>query len=414
MSAVDAWSPLRNKTFAVLWSAALISNIGSWMHDVAAGWFMATLSPSPAMVALVQAATTLPVCLLALPAGTLADRMDKRQLLIIVQIGMLIAAASMGALVLFGRAGTGTLLAITFALGVGTAILSPTWQSIIPKLVDREHLQPAVALHAVGVNISRAIGPAIGGAIILAFGIAWPFLINAVSFLAVIAALWWWRPQSTPASGKIVHAPFLVAMRHGFFHVGENAALGNTLWRAALFFFFGSCYWALLPLIAREQLHGDAGLFGVLVACIGVGAVSGAVLLPRWRARLGLDRIVVAGTVGTALALAGFALLRVPALGIVAALLAGASWIAALSSLNVAAHLALPDAMRARGMAMYAMVFYGCLAIGSIFWGQVATHLGLTSALLLAGVGAIIGLVPAARLPVRSSVATSSQTSPAR
>lgn len=405
MSAANAWSPLRNRTFAVLWSAALISNIGSWMHDVAAGWFMATLSPSPAMVALVQAATTLPVCLLALPAGTLADRMDKRQLLIVVQIGMLLAAAAMGALVLFGRAGAGTLLAITFSLGVGTAILSPTWQSIIPRLVDREHLQPAVALHAVGVNISRAIGPAIGGAIILAFGIAWPFLINAVSFLAVIAALWWWRPQASPATAGVVHAPFLTAMRHGFLHVGENAALGNTLWRSALFFFFGSCYWALLPLIAREQMHGDAGLFGIMVACIGVGAVSGALLLPQWRARLGLDRVVVAGTVGTALALAGFALLRVPALGIVASLLAGASWIAALSSLNVAAQLAVPDAMRARGMAMYTSVFYGCLAIGSIFWGQVATHLGLTNALLLAAGGAILGLVPATRLSVRPAVA---------
>lgn len=405
MSAADAWSPLRNKTFAVLWSAALISNTGSWMRDVAAGWLMATLSPSPAMVALVQAATTLPVCLLALPAGTLADRMDKRQLLIIVQVGMLVAAAAMGALVLFGRAGTGTLLAITFSLGVGTAILSPTWQSIIPMLVDREQLQPAVALHAVGVNISRAIGPAIGGAIILAFGIAWPFLINAVSFLAVIAALWWWRPQTTAANAGVVHAPFLTAMRHGFFHVGENTALGNTLWRSALFFFFGSSYWALLPLIAREQLRGDAGLFGVMVACIGVGAVSGALLLPKWRARMGLDRVVVAGTVGTALALCGFALLRVPALGIVASLLAGASWIAALSSLNVAAHLALPDAMRARGMAMYAMVFYGCLAIGSIFWGQVATHLGLTNALLLAAGGAILGLVPATRLSVRPPLA---------
>jgi MFS family permease len=396
-----AWSPLRHGTFAVLWFAALISNTGGWMHDLAAGWFMATLNPSPAMVALVQAATTLPVCLLALPAGTLADRMDKRRLLVMVQVGMMVIAAALGMLVLLGRAGTGTLLLVTFALGVGTAIMSPTWQSIIPKLVDREHLQPAVALHAVGMNISRAIGPAIAGAIIIAFGIAWPFLINAVSFLAVIAALWWWRPQPAPAGSNAAHPPFLAALRTGFLHAGENRALGNTLWRSVLFFVFGSCYWALLPLIAREQLHGGPGLFGVLVGCIGVGAVSGALLLPRWRARLGLDRIVVIGTLGTALALAGFALMRVPVLGMVAALVAGASWIASLSSLNVAAQLAVPDAMRGRGMALYTSVFYGCLAIGSIFWGQVATHLGMTSALLLAAVGAVLGLVPAARLPVR-------------
>jgi MFS family permease len=402
----SAWSPLRKVNFAVLWSAALISNTGSWMHDLAAGWFMATLNPSPAMVALVQAATTLPVCLLALPAGTLADRMDKRRLLVIVQMGMMLVAAVLGVLVLQGRAGTRTLLAATFALGVGTAIMSPTWQSIIPKLVGRDHLQPAVALHAVGMNISRAIGPALAGAIIIAFGVAWPFLINAASFLAVIAALLWWRPQPTALAAGTTHAPFLAALRHGFLHAGENRALGNTLWRSVLFFVFGSCYWALLPLIARVQLHGGPGLFGVLVGCIGVGAVSGALLLPRWRARFGLDRIIIAGTLGTATALSGFALLEVPALGMVAALIAGASWIASLSSLNVAAQLAVPDAMRARGMALYTAVFYGCLAAGSIFWGQVATHLGLTVALLLSAGGAVIGLLPAARLSVRPVPAT--------
>jgi predicted MFS family arabinose efflux permease len=284
--------------------------------------------------------------------------------------------------------------------------MAPTWQSIIPKLVDREHLQPAVALHAVGMNISRAIGPAIAGAIIIAFGVAWPFLINAISFLAVIAALLWWRPQPTPVIAGAPHVSFLSALRHGFLHAGENRLLANTLWRSVLFFVFGSCYWALLPLIAREQLHGGPGLFGVLVGCIGVGAVSGALLLPRWRARLGLDRTVVAGTLGTAIALGGFALLKSPALGMVAALIAGASWIASLSSLNVAAQLAVPDSMRARGMALYTSVFYGCLAVGSIFWGQVASHLGLTAALLLSAGGAIIGLLPASRLSVRPVLVT--------
>jgi MFS family permease len=390
----------------VLWFAALISNTGSWMHDLAAGWFMATLNPSPAMVALVQAATTLPVCLLALPAGTLADRMDKRRLLVMVQIAMLLVAAALGMLVLRGHAGTHTLLAATFALGVGMAIMAPTWQSIIPKLVDRQHLQPAVALHAVGMNISRAIGPAIAGAIIISSGVAWPFLINAISFLAVIAALLWWRPQPAPVIAGAPHVPFLSALRHGFLHAGENRALANTLWRSVLFFVFGSCYWALLPLIARVQLHGGPGLFGVLVGCVGVGAVTGALLLPRWRARLGLDRIVLAGTLGTAMAMIGFALLKVPALGMVAALIAGASWIASLSSLNVAAQLAVPDAMRARGMALYTSVFYGCLAVGSIFWGQVASHLGLSAALLLSAGAAVIGLLPASRLPVRPAPVT--------
>ncbi len=298
-AAAGAWSPFRFRTFSVLWGAALVSNIGSWMHDLAAGWLMTTLAPAPLMVALVQAATTMPVFLLALPAGTLADRVDKRRLLLVVQTAMLTLAAILGLLVLRGLVTQRLLLAVTFGLGACTAILSPVWQSILPRLVPREQLQPAVALQAVGVNISRAIGPALGGAIIVALGLAWPFFFNAASFIGVIAALLWWRsdgdpPRRTPAGG------FMHAMFEGLRHVGSNRALRNALTRSALFYLFGSAYWALLPLIARVQLAGDARLFGVLVGFIGVGAVAGAVFLPRLRGRVGLDGVVNAGTIGTA------------------------------------------------------------------------------------------------------------------
>jgi MFS family permease len=392
-----AWSPLRHLGFALLWSASLVSNSGSWMHDLAAGWLMTTLNPSPAMVALVPAATTLPVCLLALPAGTLADAVDRRVLLIIVQVVMLLLAAALGVLVLWNRAGTGSLLAVTFGLGMGTAIMSPTWQAIIPQLVPRADLQQAVALHSVGINISRALGPALGGAVIVSLGLAWPFLINSLSFLAVVAALWWWRPPARPV-GAAPREGFFAAMRTGLGHVGENTGLRNTLWRSVLFFSFGSAYWALLPLIARVQLRGGANLFGILVACIGVGAVTCAVVLPKYRGRLGLDGVVLVGTLGTAAAMVGFALFRAPLLGILAAALAGASWVAALSSLNVAAQLAVPDWIRARGMGLYTSVFYGCLALGSVIWGQIAKHLDITTALLIAAICAVVALLPARRL----------------
>ena len=395
-----AWSPFRFRTFSVLWGAALVSNIGTWMHDMAAGWLMTTLAPAPLMVALVQAATTMPVFLLALPAGTLADRVDKRRLLLVVQTAMLTLAAILGLLVLRGLVTQRLLLAVTFGLGACTAILSPVWQSILPRLVPREQLQPAVALQAVGVNISRAIGPALGGAIIVALGLAWPFFFNAASFIGVIAALLWWRsdgdpPRRTPAGG------FMHAMFEGLRHVGSNRALRNALTRSALFYLFGSAYWALLPLIARVQLAGDARLFGVLVGFIGVGAVAGAVFLPRLRGRVGLDGVVNAGTVGTAVAMSGFALLHTPALGMLASLLAGASWIASLSSLNFAAQIAVPDGMRARGMALYTSVFYGCLAFGSILWGQIAAHLGIGGTLLLAAAGALAALSVSANLPLK-------------
>lgn len=394
-----AWSPLRHLDFALLWAAALVSNSGSWMHDLAAGWLMTTFDPTPAMVALVPAATTLPVCLLALPAGTLADTVDKRRLLIIVQVAMLLLAALLGVLVLQGWAGKVALLAVTFALGLGTAIMSPTWQSIIPQLVPREELHHAVALHAVGINISRAIGPAVGGLVIVSLGIAWPFLINSLSFLAVVCALWWWRTPARPVSER-PGEPFLAAMLTGLGHTTENIGLRNTLWRSVLFFSFASAYWALLPLIARVQLQGGANLFGILVACIGTGAVAGALVLPGCRRRWGLERMVTAGTLGTAVAMAGFATLRAPVFGMVAAALAGASWIAALSSLNVAAQLSLPDWIRARGMGLYTSVFYGCLALGSVVWGQVATHVGVAATLLTAALGAVVALHPAHRLPL--------------
>ncbi len=398
--ASGAWAPLRHPEFALLWFAALISNTGSWMHDLAAGWFMTTLDPTPYMVALVQAANSLPVCLLAIPAGTLADRMDKRKLLLVVQFAMLLLAGLLGVLVLVGTAGETTLLLVTLGIGSCVAVMSPTWQSIIPGLVPKPDLQQAVALHSVGMNISRAIGPAIAGLVIATSGIAWPFLINALSFLAVILALWWWRAPRSAA--QPVHAEsYLAALRIAFTQTATNKALRHTLWRSVLFFLFGSCYWALLPLIAREQLQGGPGLFGVLVGCIGIGAVIAALALPALRARWGLDRLLHAGTLATAISLAGYALLRLPVLGMITSMLAGAAWLASLSTLNVAAQLAVPDGLRARGMALFTAVFYGCLALGSLLWGQIATHLNLTGALLVSAAGLLGALAIARRLPLR-------------
>jgi MFS family permease len=396
----NAWSPFRHRAFAVLWSASLVSNIGGWMHDLAAGWLMTTLAPSPATVAMVQTATTLPVFLLALPAGTLADRMDKRQLQIVVQSLMLLIAAVLGVLVLRGVMTSALLIGFTLGMGLCTAMLSPTWQSILPKLVPRDDLQPAVALHAVGMNISRSIGPALAGALIVAFGMAWPFFVNALSFVAVIAALLWWRPQPE-APRTATPIGFGAALLQGLDQARTNRALQNTLLRSALFYVCGAAYWALLPLIARVQFAGGAPYFGIMVGCNGAGAVLGALFLPRLRSRVGLDGVVVAGTLGTALAMTGYALLHVPLLGLVSSLIAGASWLATLSSLNVSAQLAVPDWARARGMALYTSVFYGCLALGSLLWGQVASHNSLTTALLVAVAGVLAGLTFTRSLPLK-------------
>lgn len=400
MSSAGAWAPLRHREYAILWSAGLIANIGNWMYDLAARWLMTEFDPSASMVAMVQAASALPVFLLAVPAGTLADRCDRRWLLIIIQSTMLLLALLMGLLVLGHIASPVSLLLITLAMGSCVAVMSPTWQAIVPALVTREDLPQAIALHAMGMNISRAIGPALGGVIIAGIGIAWPFLFNALTFVAVIAALWYWRGYRRVAPAR--QETYLSAMRAGFAQARDNAALQRTLWRSVLFYMTGSSYWALLPLIAREQLHGGPGMFGVLVGCIGVGAVAAALYLPAVRARWGLDRMQRIGQVATAAALAGFALFHVPVLGMLSALLAGAAWLASLSTLNVAAQLAMSDALRARGMALYTAVFYGCLAAGSLIWGQVATRMRLDWTLLVAAGGSLLALTLARRLPLHS------------
>jgi predicted MFS family arabinose efflux permease/quinol monooxygenase YgiN len=386
-----AFAPFRHLAFAVLWTATVVSNIGTWMHDVAAGWLMTSLSPSPLMVALVQTATTLPIFLFALPAGALADIVDRRRLLIVMQAALALVAGALGALVMLDLATPAVLLVFTFLMGTGAAFVAPAWQAIVPKLVPREDLQPAVALNSVGINLSRAIGPALAGFVIAGIGVWAPFLLNALSFFGVIVALWWWRPAAAPVR-RLPPEQLLGAMRAGLRYVRASAAMRAPLARAAVFFVFASCYWALLPLIARELLGGGPALYGLLLACVGAGAVGGALLLPKLRRVLGASGLVAAGTLGTAAALTVFALVHEPSVAAIMSLIAGASWIAVLSSLNVAAQMALPDWVRARGLSVFVTVFFGAMSLGSLLWGQTASILGIPAALLVAAGGAVIAI----------------------
>ena len=395
----SAWSPFRHLSFTVLWAAMLLSNIGGWMHDVGAGWLMTTLNPSPLLVSLVQAATTLPVFVLALPAGALADIVDRRWFLIAAQLFMTCAALALGLLVAAGGVTPGSLLAFTVAMGIGTAMVNPAWQSLVPQLVPREDLASAVALNSVGVNVARAIGPALGGLAIVALGLAWPFLLNALSFVAVIGALLWWRP-SPRAKHQLPAEAWLAAMRAGMRHARASPPLKATLVRAIGFLVFASAYWALLPLIARELPRGGAELYGVLVACIGAGAVGGAVLMPRARRRYGPGPIVFGASVVTALMLLSFAFVHIVPLAVVTCVVTGASWIAAVTGFNVSAQMALPDWVRARGLAFYSAGFSGALALGSVLWGQVAAVVGTPTALAVAAGGALVAALFGARVPL--------------
>ncbi len=391
VATASAWSPFRYRAFALLWTATLISSIGTWMHEVGAGWLMTTLNPSPAIVALVQAATTAPIFLFALFAGALADRVDRRRFLVVVNVVLTAIVGAMAALTAADAMTPTLLLTFTFAIGTGAALMAPAWQAVVPSLVPRESLQPAIALNSMGINIARAIGPAFAGFLISAVALSAPFIVNAASHLVIIAALLLWRPEAT-AKRTLPPEPLLGAMATGIRHASHNDALKATLLRSFGFFTFASAYWALLPLVARDIEGGGAELYGVLLAAIGGGAVAGALALPYIRKNVDANRLVAAGTLTTALAMALLGIAQDAVFALPAAVLGGLGWITVLTSLNVSAQTALPNWIRARGLAIALMVFFGCMAAGSAVWGQVATSTSISMALLIAAAGAVIAI----------------------
>lgn len=379
---------LKHRAFTVIWIATVISNIGMWIQSAAAGWLMTTLNPDPRFVAMVQMVTALPLFLLGLPAGAMADIFDRRRLLLAMEAIGTALTFVLALLVALHYVTSLSLLVLIFLAGVAYALDTPAWAAIVPQLVGRKDLAPAVALNSVGINISRAIGPALAGLCIGYWGMAAPFWVNAVSNIGVIGALYWWR-GSEKQPPTLPPERFVGALRIGLRHARYNAALRATLLRASGFFVFATAYWALLPLVARNQIAGGPQLYGLLLAAIGVGALAGAFTL-RWvRERLGANGVVAAGTAGTAATLLLFGLARQPATAFLASLLAGLCWISVLTTLSVSAQESLPQWVRGRGLAAYATVMYGAMTLGSLLWGEVASLGNLSTALYLAAAGTL-------------------------
>jgi len=386
--ALSRLGPFRHASFTALWIATIVSNIGGWMYGTASGWLMTSLNPDPLVVALVQAAASLPMFLLAIPAGALADIIDLRKLLVGTEIAITLTSAAFALIVWLDLVTPGNLLLFTFLNGVIGAMQAPAWQAVVPQLVPAQSLQGAIAANSVGINISRAVGPALGGIVLARFSPSVPFWINAVSYLGMVAVLWCWRP---PQRGRR-HLPveqFGSAIRTGFRHTRNNPHLKAAIIRGAAFFLFGTAYWALLPLIAREQIAGGPELYGFILAVMGASAIGGAFALRWLESKLGADWLVAAGTIGTAVAMALFGVARGPALALLASVIAGAAWTVAVATLNVSAQLALPDWVRGRGLAMFVTVFFGAMAGGSAIWGQVASTFGLDAAQFIAAAGAV-------------------------
>jgi MFS family permease len=384
------WTPFRYTAFSVIWTATVVANIGSWMYAAAAAWLMTTLDSSPVMVSLVQVASTVPVFLFALPAGVLADIVDRRRLLIFAETVTTVLCAAFAVLVWMRLVTPIALLCFVFLIEAAGAMTAAPWQAVVPLLVPRSDLPAAVTMNSVGVNVSRAIGPALGGVLTPYLGLASPFFVNAATNLGIIGALAWW--QSPQKRSQLPVERFWSGIRTGLRYARHNHGLRAAFVRAIAFFLFASCYWALIPLVARDRLHGGARLYGVLVGVIGASAILGALALPRLKARFGIDQLILGGSIGTALALTLFGIAHNAATALFACLVAGASWIAALASLNVAAQFALPEWVRGRGLAIYVTVFFGALAVGSLVWGFVARAVGIAPAHFVAAIGMILAI----------------------
>lgn len=385
------WRLLSNPVFRALWIASIASNIGTWMHDVGAGWMMASISPDPLMVALVQAATSLPMFLFVLPSGVLSDIIDRRKYLIFAQLWMLVTASVLGALTILGIVNPWVLLISTFMLGMGAAMAAPPFQSLLPELVGKDDLSTAVVLNALGVNISRAIGPALGGFILSMSGPAVVFILNAFSVLGTLAVVWAWKPKVREQHLPSEH--FLPAVRAGIRYVAAAPLLRIVILRAISFFLFASAAWSLLPLIAKNQLGLSAAGYGALLGCIGIGAISGALLLPKLRKKYSADVLLVIASLLYSFALVGLALFgNVYLIGLVLTL-AGFGWISSISILSVSAQGSSAGWVKSRALAVYLVAFFGAMTLGSTLWGQISKTFGIEAALLTAAIGmAVVGI----------------------
>ncbi|HEY1272122.1 MAG TPA: MFS transporter [Terriglobales bacterium] len=383
---LSPWAPLREPLFRSLWTAAVISYTGTWMQNVGAGWLMTSMTMSPLKVGLVQAAATLPVFLVILPAGALADLVDRRRLLLIAQSWMVLASATLGVLTLLKLVTPSSLLLFTFLLGLGAVLNDPAWQAITPEIVSREQHASGVALNSAGFNVARAVGPALGGIIVGAAGCGVTFLLNALSFFGVILFLYHWK---RPSPERVETGRVFDALRAGVGYVRRSPVVRSVLIRTGAFSVAASAVWALLPIIARP--HGPTG-YGLLLGFFGSGALLGATVLPRLRQRFSVDGVVAFAIL--TFAVATFSAGRVLQFGPLCLVMfvGGVAWIAILACLNVAAQTMCPDWVRARALSMYLLVLQGGMAVGSAAWGALATRVGVPTALLCSALALVLGM----------------------
>ena len=393
-----AIAPLQGPVFRGLWFAWLFANLTMWMNDVAAAWLMTTLTTSPVMVALVSTASTLPVFLLGLPSGALADILDRRRYFAATQLWVSVIALILAALALAQALTAPVLLLLTFLNGVGLAMRWPVFSAIVPQVVGKAQMPQALALNGIAMNLSRVVGPALAGALLAAWSPAAVFVLNALLAGGAFALILRWRNE--PRTSTLPGERFWGAMRTGMVFTLQSTRLRVVLLRIFLFFLQATALMALLPLVARGLHGGGPGTFTVMLSCVGVGAIVAALLFPRWRARYSRDQFVVTGSLVHAALTVLMVLVPEIWIAVPAMVVIGMAWISVANSLTVAAQQAMPDWVRARGMSIYQMALMGGSAAGSLLWGQVAGLTDVRTAVLLAAVFGLLVVLATRRLSI--------------
>lgn len=403
LAASPAFVPLRDPVFRGLWLAWGVANLTMWSHDVAAAWLMTSLTDSTVMVALVQTASTLPVFLLGVPSGAMADIIDRRRYFAATQLWVAVTATLLALLAVAGVLNAQLLLLLTFVNGIGLAMRWPVFSAIVPEVVPRNQMAAALTLGGISMNLSRVIGPVVAGGLIASAGTSTVFALNALMSGVGIWLILRWRSQ--PATSALPGERFLGAMRIGLQHVKESPQMRIIVLRVFLFFLQTAALLALLPLVARNLDGGSgAGMFTAMMACMGGGAVLAALQFTRLRERYDRDQFVKVGTLGHALMSTLIVTLPTAWVALPAMTLAGAAWISVANSLSVAAQMVLPNWVRARGMSIFQMALMGGTAIGAGLWGQIADLSSVPTAVIAAALAGVVALFALRRWKIEGGI----------
>lgn len=377
-------APLRRSAFRTIWIANLFANLGIWAQSVAAAWIVTTEQSSPVLVAMIQVAAALPLVVLSILTGVIADNYDRRKVMLVGMTMELIIGLVITTLAFLGMLHPLSLIVAVFFMSVGSAIVTPAWQAAVGEQVPKPEVSRAILLNSVNFNVARALGPALGGLLLGLFGAPWVFLFNCVCYASLIWAIWIWRrelPKRSLPPERILEG-VVAAWRFTEF----SSVTRQVMLRSFSFGISASALWALLPLLAHDHTSGSASLYGYMLGALGLGAIGGSVWISAAQRRLGTGRLISAGALLMAASLLLLGTVDSLVLVFPALLVAGSCWIAVLATYNTSIQVLVPDWVKARALALYQMSMFGGLALGAFTWGHFAETLGVKGSLAAAGI----------------------------